>query len=97
MFRFDEAPPDPYEQRQAALRAAVAEQEASRPAPQALEAAELLEARRVAAEQDVPVPDGTPEQGANQPTRGARELLDEADAELADATQAAACLIGAAT
>jgi hypothetical protein len=95
-FRFqdDAPPPDPYAQRQAALRAAVAEQEASRPAPQAIEGAELLEARRVAAERDVPVADGAPDEAGLQPVRGARELLDEADSELADAQQAAACLIG---
>ncbi|MDW8399850.1 MAG: hypothetical protein RMK90_14950 [Acetobacteraceae bacterium] len=53
-------------------------------------AAELQEARRIAAERDLPVPDET---GA---VRGARELLDEIEAEQRQAAEAAACLIGAA-
>jgi hypothetical protein len=50
--------------------------------------AEFLEAQRIAAQRDIPVglEDGT--------TRGARELLDEADAAANDARNAAACLIG---
>lgn len=50
--------------------------------------AEFLEAQRIAAQRDVQVgmDDGT--------TRGARELLDEAEAAANDAESAAACLIG---
>nr|WP_249118038.1 hypothetical protein [Neoroseomonas alkaliterrae] len=51
--------------------------------------AELLEAQRIAAERDLMIPE---EAGA----RGARELLDAADDEVAEAAAAAVCLIGAA-
>lgn len=51
--------------------------------------AELLEARRIAAARDIPVPE---EAGAI----GARALLDAAEAEAEQAAAAAACLIGAA-
>lgn len=52
--------------------------------------AELLDAQRVAVVRDVPVamPDGG--------TRGAREALDLAEAEVADAAAAAACFVGLA-
>jgi hypothetical protein len=62
----------------------------------ALARADLLEAQRIAAERDVPVPDGEPGLDGAQPVRGARDLLDEAERELADAEAAAVCLIGAA-
>jgi hypothetical protein len=51
--------------------------------------AELLEAQRIAAERDLLIPE---EAGA----RGARELLDAADDEAAEAAAAAVCLIGSA-
>lgn len=55
------------------------------------DAAALAEARRVAAERDVPVPDGP--DGA---TRGARELLDEAEDFQRETTEALACMFGGA-
>ncbi|WP_206934113.1 zeta toxin family protein [Roseococcus thiosulfatophilus] len=55
------------------------------------DAAALAEARRVAAERDVPVPDGP--DGA---TRGARELLDEAEDFQRETSEALACMFGGA-
>lgn len=52
--------------------------------------AEVLEAQRIAAQQDVMVPD------ANGEPRSLRDQLDEADSAIADAAGAAACFIGAA-
>jgi hypothetical protein len=53
------------------------------------ELAEALEARRIAAEADIRVPTETGEIGA-------RDLLDAAEAEAAEALAAAACLVRAA-
>jgi hypothetical protein len=57
----------------------------------ATEAAEFLEAQRIAADRDLAVP--VDDTGA---VRGARELLDEIEAETRQAAEAAACLIGGA-
>ena len=80
------APPPGADPQAARLLAADAETRrlASDPATRA---AEILEAQRIAAARDIPVP----EEAAQ---RGARELLDEAEAEAAEAAVAAACLIG---
>jgi hypothetical protein len=73
-----------------AARLLAADAEARRlAADPATRSAELLEAQRIAAERDLPVPEETAQ-------RGARELLDEAEAEAAEAAAAAACLIGGA-
>jgi hypothetical protein len=53
--------------------------------------ADFLEAQRIAAQRDVLIP-----VGENGEARGLRELLDEAEEGVADATAAAACLIGGA-
>lgn len=88
--------------RAAILATADADAAARAPAPQA-EAAELLEARRIAAEQDVQVPvaregeDAADAAAPDAPTIGARQLLDDADDAVTAAAEAAACMIGGAT
>lgn len=67
-----------------------AEADVARSAPE-VPAAELLEAQRIAAAQDIAVPVGT---GEDVVTMGARELLDRADDDIAAAAASAACLIG---
>jgi hypothetical protein len=79
------SPADP----QAARLQAAAEEVRRLARDPATRSAELLEAQRIAAERDLPVPEETAQ-------RGARELLDEAEAEAAEAAAAAACLIGGA-
>lgn len=82
------APPPAADPQAARLLAADAEARRLAADP-ATRSAELLEAQRIAAERDLPVPEETAQ-------RGARELLDEAEAEAAEAAAAAACLIGGA-
>jgi hypothetical protein len=84
--------------RQRAIVQAAEEQAATRPPVEQLRPAEFLEAQRVAAERDLAVPDGSPPAKAGDPvpTRSARDLLDEAEQEAAEASQAALCLIGGA-
>ncbi|NKE43909.1 hypothetical protein HB662_03910 [Roseomonas frigidaquae] len=96
-FDFGEEAVDILAARQRAIREATETEAAARPAPQQVATAELLEAQRIAAERDVPVPVGEiSADGAAQPTRGARDLLDEAEAEGEQAGQAMLCLIGGA-
>ncbi|MFN6954960.1 MAG: hypothetical protein ACK4PG_09205 [Acetobacteraceae bacterium] len=79
------SPADP----QAARLRAAAEEARRLARDPATASAELLEAQRIAAERDLMIPE---EAGA----RGARELLDAADDEAAEAAAAAVCLIGSA-
>jgi len=83
-----QAPPPAAEPQAARLLAADAEARRLAADP-ATRSAEVLEAQRIAAERDLPVPEETAQ-------RGARELLDEAEAEAAEAAAAAACLTGGA-
>jgi hypothetical protein len=92
----EEPPLDPIAMRQQAIREAEAEAAATRPPPEQLAPVEWLEAQRIAAERDIPVPEEAVGPDGAPITRGARELLDEADAQAADARQAALCLIGGA-
>lgn len=62
-----------------------------------LDRANLQEARRIAADADIQVPAGTAVNDAGQAvvtTRSARDLLDEAEATLAEADEVLACMIG---
>jgi hypothetical protein len=88
LARTDAAAPPAADPQAARLLAADAEARRLAADP-ATRSAELLEAQRIAAERDILVPDD-----AGQ--RGARALLDEAEAEAAEAAAAAACLIGGA-
>lgn len=81
---------DPMRGRQAAASQAAAQAEQAFAAPK-LPEAEILEAQRIAAAQDILTPD------AEGNMRSLRDQLDEADNALTDAQSAAACLIGGAT
>jgi hypothetical protein len=98
VFRFEAEPVDPAAAQ--ARRLLEVDQELSAPArTPIIDRAALQEARRIAAERDIPVPDGTAVNDAGQAvatTRGARDLLDEAEAQLAEADEALACMIGGA-
>lgn len=106
VFRFDAQPArrqapavDPQivrrQQIAEASRAAEAERAAA-PAP-AVRSAEVLEAQRIAAREDIRVPEvpegQLPTEGA--PTVAARDLLDQAELRVTQASEAVACLIGA--
>lgn len=96
-FDFGQEAVDILAARQRAIREGVEAEAAARPPVRQMASAELLEAQRIAAERDVPVPDGeVSADGAPQATRGARDLLDEAEAEAEQAGQAMLCLIGGA-
>jgi hypothetical protein len=82
---------DPMRGRQRALADTADAEAAVREATPRLAEAEVLEAQRVAAARDLQVPVGT---GDAVTTRSARELLDEADDEVANAAAAAVCMIG---
>lgn len=82
---------DPMRGRQRVVADTAARETALLEATPRIEDAEVLEAQRIAAARDIQVPVGT-EDGIT--TRGARELLDEADDAVADAAAAAACMIG---
>ncbi|MCX8133164.1 MAG: hypothetical protein N3D18_04265 [Roseococcus sp.] len=89
------APPaDPAAQRQAAILRAAEERDALRPAATPAQDPDLAEARRLLGARDVTVPVGDGPDGAV--LRGGRELLDEAEEEVAQAAAAAACLAGPA-
>jgi hypothetical protein len=88
-FRFDPAPVDPAVA--AAKRLAEVDAEMAARRGPATDRAGLQEARRVAAERDIPVPDGPDGQ-----VRGAREILDEAEDALRDADEGIACMLGVA-
>jgi hypothetical protein len=98
VFRFEPEAVDPAAAQ--ARRLLEVDQEISAPArAPMLDRAVLQEARRVAAERDIPVPDGQAVNDSGQAvatTRGARELLDDAEAALADADEALACMLGGA-
>jgi hypothetical protein len=81
---------DPMRGRQAAA-AQAGDRMADLAANPKLPEAEILEAQRIAAQQDVLTP------GADGNMRSLRDQLDEADNALTDAQAAAACLIGGAT
>jgi hypothetical protein len=97
VFRFEPEPADPAAAQ--ARRLLEVDQELTAAHGPILDRAALQEARRVAAERDIPVPDGQAVNDSGQPvatTRGARELLDDAEAQLAEADQVLACMIGGA-
>lgn len=98
VFRFEPEPIDPAAAQ--ARRLLEVDAETSTPARgPIIDRAALQEARRVAAEADIPVPAGQAVNDAGQPvavTRSARDLLDEAEATLAEADEALACMIGGA-
>jgi hypothetical protein len=83
--------PDPAAVRQAALLAEAERLAALRPRPDAQAAAELLDAQRIAANGDLQVPDLLGKDGA---TRGARDMLADAEAEMDAAAQAGVCMLG---
>ena len=98
VFRFEPEPIDPAAAQARRLLEVDAETTTPARAPM-IDRAALQEARRVAAEADIQVPAGQAVNDAGQPvavTRSARDLLDEAEAELADAEEALACMIGGA-
>lgn len=106
---FDAAPLDPEAvTRAAVLDASRAAEAARQAAAAALPDATLAQARRIAAARDIPVPAAAAADDAailsdrfdvagDGATRGARELLDEADDQVTAAAEAGACLLGAAT
>jgi hypothetical protein len=98
VFRFDPEAVDPAAAQ--ARRLLEVDQELSTPARgPIIDRAALQEARRIAADQDIAVPAGEAVNETGQvvaTTRGARDLLDEAEAALADADEALACMLGGA-
>lgn len=101
-FSFEPAaspPRDPLPETRAAVLASSRADEAMRAAPR-VEDATLLEARRIAAARDIAVPMEAEAAGdvaaEGLATRGARDLLDEAEDQVSAAAEAAICLTGKA-